>query len=148
MKYLLILIISLCANCFLCFAQQTLSNPLYLGPILLDKPSIEAMAKLCEQYKLTEVPSDDDSRAFKHDDGTLIKFTIISDSTGNKHPYVEIHTTESKKNIEKFLDSTGFHKGKNRYEKGYYGARRFTTCRITGSKNMQVIYYKEKGRGY
>lgn len=146
MKYLLILIISLCANYLTSFAQQSLSNPLYLGPILLDRPSVEAMAKLCEQYKLTKIPSDDDCRAFKHDDGTLIKFTFIFDSKGNKQPYVEIHTTDSKKNIEKILDSTGFHKEKNRYEKGFHGARKFSTCQIVGNKEKRVVFTKEIGK--
>lgn len=84
MKYLLILIFSLCANCLTSFGQQTLSNPLYLGPILLDKPSVEAMAKLYEQYKLNEISSDDEYRTFRYNDGTLIKFNILSDSIGNK----------------------------------------------------------------
>lgn len=145
MKYLLILILSLCANCFTCLAQQSLSNPLYLGPILLDKPSVKAMAKVCEQYELTEIPSNDDSRVFKHGDGTLIRFNIIPDTKGNRQPYIEIHTAESKKNIEKILDSTGFHKEKNRYEKGFHGARKFTICQISGNKNKQVIFTKESG---
>lgn len=146
MKYLILLILSLCANSFTCLAQQSLSNPLYLGPILLDKPSIEAMAKVCEQYKLTEVPSEYDCKTYKHEDGTLIKFNFISDSNGNKQPYVEIHTTDSKKNIEKILESTGFHKEKNRYEKGYHSARRYTICQVIGNKNMQVIFTKENGK--
>ena len=119
------------------------SNPLYLGPILLDKPSVEAMAKVWEEYKLTEIPSNDDSRAFKHADDTLIKFNIISDSTGKKQPYIEIHTTESQKTIEKILEVTGFHKAKNRYEKGYHGARTFSTCQVIGNKNKLIVFTKE-----
>ena len=142
MKYLLLLIISLCANCFTCFAQQSLSNPLYLGPILIDKPNVEAMAKVCEQYKLTEIPSDDDCKAYRYMDGTLIKFNIVPDPQGNKQPYVEIHTKESKKNIEKTILNAGFRKENNRYEKGYHGANRFSVCKITGN-NKLVIFTKE-----
>lgn len=116
---------------------------------MLDKPSVEAMAKVCEQYKFTEVPSDDnDSRTFKHDDGTLIKFNIISDSTGCENPYVEIHTTESKKSIEKSILNAGFRKEKNNYTKGYHGARRFTECLIIGNTNRRVIFTKENGINY
>lgn len=103
------------------------------------------MADLCEQYKLTEIPSDDDYHTFKHNDGTLIKFNIVADSTGYKTPYVEIHTTESKKNIEKTILEAGFHKEKKGYEKGYHGANRFSTCRIIGNKSKQVIFTKENG---
>lgn len=146
MKSLILSIVCICINFITCFGQQSLSSPLYLGPILLDKPSVEAMAKVCEQYKLTEIPSDDDSRVYKHTDGTLIKFNIISDTKGNKQPYVEIHTTESNKNIEKILESTGFHKESGRYTKGYHGARRFSTCKIIGSNNKRLIFTKEKGK--
>lgn len=104
------------------------------------------MAKVCEQYKLTEVPSDDDYRAYKHDDGTLIKFNFISDSQGTKQPYVEIHTTESNKAIENTIIGAGFHKEGKRYEKGYKGARRFSTCCILGNKNKRVIFTKEKAK--
>lgn len=56
LKHLYLSILCLCISFLSCFAQQSLSSPLYLGPILLDKPSVEAMAKVCEQYKLTEIP--------------------------------------------------------------------------------------------
>lgn len=145
MKHLILTLALLCLTFLSSFAQQSLSNPLYLGPILLDKPSVDAMAKLCEQYKLTEVPSDDDYRTYKHSDGTLIKFNFVSNSEGNKQPYVEIHTTESDKNIEKILDSTGYHKEKNRYTKGYSGARIYSTCQVIGNKDKRVIFTKERG---
>lgn len=144
MKHLILSILYLCISFLSCFAQQSHTNPLYLGPILLDKPSVEAMVKLCEQYKLTEVSSDDNYKAYKHDDGTLIKFTITSDFEGIKKPYVEIHTTESKKNIEKIINSTGFHKVNNQYEKGYHGARKYSICQIIGNKNKCLIFTKEK----
>ena len=144
MKHLILVILCVSISFLSCLGQQSLSNPLYLGPILIDKPSVEAMAKVCEQYKLTEVPSDDDCKAYRYMDGTLIKFNIVPDSEGNKQPYVE-NTTESKKNIEKILESTGFHKGKNRYEKGYHGARRFSTCQISGNQNKRIVFTKENG---
>lgn len=41
MRYLLLFIICLCANCLSGFAQQSLSNPIALGPILVDQPNVE-----------------------------------------------------------------------------------------------------------
>lgn len=145
MKHLLILIIGLASNCFVCFGQQSSINPISLGTILVDQPSINEMVEYCEQYKLIEVPSDDDLRVFKHDDGTLIKFNFISDSADNKQPYVEIYTKASNRAIEKALIETGFHKGKNMYLKGSKFANRFTTCRIIGRNDKRIIFTKDKG---
>lgn len=145
MKSLIILILSLCANCLICFGQTSSINPISLGSILVDQPSLNKMIEYCQQYKLIEVPSDNDCRAFKHDDGTLIKFNIETDSIGNKKPYVEIHTTESNKEIERVILGAGFYKEKIRYVKGSKFANRFTTCHIIGQNDKRVIFSKEKG---
>lgn len=132
MKQLILSIFLLIATLLPCTAQQSsVENPILLGSILLDQTSLDKMVDLCKWYRLVELPSDEDSRAYKTEDSTLIKFSMSADNTT---PYVEVHTTKSKKKIEKTLVEAGYHKEKERYEKGSRYATTYNTCKIIGSK--------------
>ena len=57
------------------FAQSSsLKNPVYLGMILVDQPSIEKMQSVCEFYDLTEEPETDGYKVYRHSDGTEFRF--------------------------------------------------------------------------
>lgn len=71
---------------------------------------------------------------------------MLSDSVSGKKPYVEIYTTESKKEIERTLLDAGYNKETNLYVKGNRVALKFTTCRIVGNKEKRVIFTKERGK--
>ena len=94
------------------------------------------MSELCHWYQLTEQPSDGDFRVFQHDDGTIIKFKMSADDI----PFIEIHTTKSKRNIKNSLESVGYDKDKDRYIKGSVYAIRYKTAQILGNHNKRVIF--------
>ena len=55
------------------FAQSSsLKNPLYLGMILIDLPSVEKMESVCEHYDLTEEPEMDGYKVYRHSNGVLL----------------------------------------------------------------------------
>ena len=124
------------SSIFLCFSQQSISNPVTLGSILVGQTNLNQMTDLCNWYQLTEQPSEDGFHVYRQDDGTLIKFKMSDDNT----PYVEIQTTQSKKKIEKSLTSVGFQKDKDLYIKGSIHAIRYATAKIHGNRSKRVIF--------
>lgn len=140
MKSFLLSLAFLVSSVLLCLGQQTISNPVSLGPILTDQINIDRMVDLCKWYKLAEVPSDDDYHTYKHEDGTLIKFRMSDD----KIPYVEIYTNQSKKNIEKKIMESGYEKDTKYYIKGSKYAISYKTAQIIGNKNKHVIFTIQK----
>lgn len=140
MKSFLVSLAFFLSGMLLSFGQQNISNPLSLGIILVNQTSVDRMDELCQWYKLTEQPSDDGFHVFRHDDGTLIKFNMSED----KIPYVEIHTSQNKKNIEKTITEAGFNKDKGLYVKGSVHAIKYTTAKILGNRNKRVIFTIQK----
>lgn len=146
MKNILVTLSFLLVSILSCFGQQKVTNPIFLGPILVDCPSVDAMVDLCGMYDLEELQSEDNYRMFKNGDGSIIKFNMVSDSTGCEIPYVEIRTSQNKKDIEKTILEVGYKRENDRYIKGTRHARRFTTCLVEGNKTKRVIFTKEKGK--
>ncbi len=92
-------------------AQTELSSPLYLGFILVDEPTVETMAEVCDYYGLQAIPTTDGYTTYKHPDGTIFRFKQSSDRTeGMDGRLLEIQTPASSKEINKTLQALAYKK--------------------------------------
>ncbi|MBD5385895.1 hypothetical protein HDR69_05660, partial [bacterium] len=77
-------------------AQDTdeLSNPVYIGALLLDEPAERDMAKLCEYYGFTPSGTDNSFTLYTRSDGAEIRFRATGDRN-NTDPVIEIRCPQS-----------------------------------------------------
>ena len=103
--------------------------------VLLDCPTEQKMAEICQSYKMTPLPSSDGFQAYQYKDGTVIRFKMEPNDTGKTLPVVEVQTNDSHKKLVKLLSSIGYTKEGNRYIKGH----RF-------GKTLSVVTLRNSGK--
>ena len=125
------------------FAQSSsLKNPVYLGMILIDLPSVEKMQSVCEQYDLTEKPETDGYKVYRHSNGTEFRFR--ADKIAGKYlPKVIVVTKENQKSIDKMMHDAKYTKESGGYVKGTKYEMRRTKCKVSGGLNKTLTFEKE-----
>ncbi len=92
-------------------AQTELSSPLYLGFILVDEPTVETMAEVCDYYGLQAIPTTDGYTTYRHPDGTIFRFKQSDNrSEGMDGRLLEIQTPLSQKEINKAFTTLQYKK--------------------------------------
>ena len=125
------------------FAQSSsLKNPVYLGMILVDQPSIEKMQSVCEFYDLTEEPETDGYKVYRHSDGTEFRFRADK-IAGKYQPKVIVVTKVNQKLIDKMLHDARYTKESGGYVKGTKFEQRRTKCKVSGGLRKTLTFEKE-----
>ncbi|MDE6769425.1 MAG: hypothetical protein K2J78_06855 [Muribaculaceae bacterium] len=141
-RFLLILL-----TCLICsfgsFAQTDNSaNPVSLGLLLIDQPSVEKMITTCRYYNLLEEPSQEGYNVFRHPNGTVYQFKV--DERNSQHfPIVKVTTKDSQKTLDNILTQSGYKKESGVYVKGTKFEHRRTKCSITGNAKKTLTFQKE-----
>lgn len=140
-RYILLLLFSV----FLCaesFAQiNKITNPVYLGMMLVDQPNVEKMVDICEYYGLTEEPAKDGFSVYRYSDGTVFQFKVEDGEYYS--PVVKVSSKESAKTIDKVMTETGFMKEGQGYVKGSKFEHRRTKCKVSGGSRKVLVFSKE-----
>ena len=126
-------------------AQDTdeLSNPVYIGALLLDEPAERDMAKLCEYYGFTPSGTDDSFTLFTRSDGTEIRFRVTGDRN-NTDPVIEIRCPQSTRDTHEDLMQLRYEpvkKHANTYRKGTNLATRYSSAILTGDRTHSTIRF-------
>ena len=125
------------------FAQSSsLKNPLYLGMILIDLPSVEKMQSVCDYYDLTEEPEMDGYKVYRHTNGTEFRFRV-DNIAGKYQPKVIVVTKENQKSIDKMMHEAKYTKESGGYVKGTKYEMRRTKCKVSGGLNKTLTFEKE-----
>ena len=142
MKHLLIVVVCLFVQLGLYAQSRSISDPVYLGMMLIDQPSAKQIEKICDYYELREQPEIDGYRVFQHSDGTELRFR--TDMIGSKYqPVVKVYTNKSSKEIDQILNDASYHKDKGGYFKGTKFETRRTKCTVTGTGRKTLTFEKE-----
>ena len=126
-------------------AQDTdeLSNPVYIGALLLDEPAERDMAKLCEYYGFTPSGTDDSFTLFTRSDGTEIRFRVTGDRN-NTDPVIEIRCPQSTRDTHEDLMQLRYEpvkKHANTYRKGTNLATRYSSATLTGDRTHSTVRF-------
>ena len=126
-------------------AQDTdeLSNPVYIGALLLDEPAERDMAKLCEYYGFTPSGTDDSFTLYTRSDGAEIRFRATGDRN-NTDPVIEIRCPQSTRDTHEDLMQLRYEpvkKHANTYRKGTNLATRYSTAILTGDRTHSTIRF-------
>ena len=125
------------------FAQTiSLKDPLYLGMILIDQPSIDKMKSVCDYYDLTEEPEIDGYKVYRHTNGTEFRFRADK-IAGKYQPKVIVFTKENQKSIDKILHESGYILESGIYVKGTKFEIRRTKCKVSGGLHKTLTLEKE-----
>ncbi|MDE6769290.1 MAG: hypothetical protein K2J78_06155, partial [Muribaculaceae bacterium] len=125
------------------FAESgQISNPIYLGNMLVDETSIDKMEQICRYYSLMEENTEDGFKTFVHPDGTVIQFKFDM-SDDRKIPVVKLKTKASSKIINEILSTTGYSHTSDGYVKGSKFEHRRTKCSVTGTTKKTLTFTKE-----
>ena len=126
-------------------AQDTdeLSNPVYIGALLLDEPAERDMAKLCEYYGFTPSGTDDSYTLYTRSDGAEIRFRATGDRN-NTDPVIEIRCPQSTRDTHEDLMQLRYEpvkKHANTYRKGTNMATRYSSATLTGDRTHSTIRF-------
>ena len=142
------------------FEEIPVDNPIYLGFILLDEPTIEGMSEICEYHGLTPIDSSttagklgesqantDGYTAYRATDGTILRFKQSEDPTaGVNGNLIEIRTKAPQKTIDKIFKTLNYTKqesksGQTTYERGSRQSRTLLRATQTGT-NPRIITFR------
>ncbi len=126
---------------FHCFSQVKVSNPTYIGLILVDEHDCNKMAQTCQHYNLTEVSAEEDFQVFTYTDGTKIRFKMDESAEGNV-PVVQVITKKKPADAKKILSDTGFVKEADGYYKGSKFTHRRTRCQLSSGIPSVLTFTK------
>ena len=126
-------------------AQDTdeLSNPVYIGALLLDEPAERDMAKLCEYYGFTPSGTDNSFTLYTRSDGAEIRFRATGDRN-NTDPVIEIRCPQSTRDTHEDLMQLRYEpvkKHANTYRKGTNLATRYSSATLTGDRTHSTIRF-------
>ena len=143
MKHFLLSLIMFIAYNVSTFAQANISaDPISLGLLLIEQPSVDKMVNICRYYNLVEEPYDGEYQVFHHPKGTIYQFKV--DGTNPQYtPTVKIITKDSQKTIDNILISLGYKKEGSRYVKGTKFELRRTVCTISVNTKKVLTFEKE-----
>lgn len=143
LKHFLIVLTFLLFSTYGTLAQtRQISNPLYLGNLLVDEVSVDKMEQVCRYYSLSEENEEGGFKTYVHPDGTVIEFKIET-KDAQKIPTVRIKTNASPKTINEVLSSTGYSHTAEGYIKGSKFEHRRTKCNVSGGTKKILTFTKE-----
>ena len=153
------------------FEEIPVDNPIYLGFILLDEPTIEGMSEICEYHGLTPIDSSATSKssanagsntagklaesqaitdgytAYRATDGTILRFKQSEDPTaGVNGNLIEIRTKAPQKTIDKIFKILYYNKTESKngqiiYDNGSHQSRTLLRATQTGT-NPRIITFR------
>lgn len=123
------------------FAQIRISNPTYIGLILVDEHGCDKMTQTCQHYNLTEENTEEDFQVFSYSDGTKIRFKMDESELGNV-PVVQVITKKKPSEAKKILSDTGFTKETDGYYNGSPFTHRRTRCQISSGSPSILTFTK------
>ncbi len=123
------------------FAQIKVSNPTYIGLILVDEHDCDKMAQTCQHYNLVEVSPEEDYQVFTYTDGTKIRFKMVELEEGNV-PVVQVITKKKPTEAKKILSDTGFVKEADGYYQGSKFTHRRTRCQVSSGSPSVLTFTK------
>ena len=142
------------------FEEIPVANPIYLGFILLDEPTIEGMSEICEYHGLTPIDSNatagklgesqantDGYTAYRAADGTILRFKQSEDPTsGVNGNLIEIRTKAPQKTIDKIFKTLFYNKVESKngqiiYDNGSHQSRTILRATQTGT-NPRIITFR------
>ena len=117
-------------------------HPVYIANLLTSSLSTDEMIETCRYYKLTETPTDPGHIAFTDSKGNIIRFTDTRNSANkNINRTIELQVLESDKIIDHLLQSTGYTKQKDHYEKGTPYATSKTVCTLSSRGKYKILSF-------
>lgn len=117
-------------------------NPVNVGLLLIEQPSVTKMKSICEYYDLSEEPEEDGSEVYSFPDGSKVEFKV--EMMGERrYPTVKVFTGESHSSISKKLSDCGYRKVSDGYVKGSKFEHRRTRCRVSGGAKSVLTFTKE-----
>ena len=128
------------------FEEIPVDNPIYLGFILLDEPTIEGMSEICEYHGLTPESITDGYTAYRAADGTILRFKQSEDPTaGVNGNLIEIRTKAPQKNIDKIFKTLNYTKqesksGQITYDRGSRQSRTLLRATLTTSSPRIITF--------
>lgn len=141
MKRYIIIFCLVLVSIFPSFSQIKVSNPTYIGLILVDEHDCDKMAATCQHYNLTEVSPEEDYRVFTYSDGTKIRFKMDLSEEGNV-PVVQVITKKKPADAKKILLDTGFVKEADGYYQGSQFTHRRTRCQLSSGSPSILTFTK------
>lgn len=122
-------------------AQVKVSNPTYIGVILVDEHDCDKMAATCRLYNLIEEAPEEDFQVFTYTDGTKIRFKMDESEEGLV-PVVQVITHKKPADAKKILSDTGFVKEADGYYKGSKFTHRRTRCQLSSGSPSVLTFTK------
>lgn len=141
MKRFIFFLILILVSSLSSLAQVKISNPTYIGLILIDGHDCGKMAATCQHYNLTEGIPEEGYRVFTYTDGTKIRFKMDESAEGNV-PVVQVITNKTPADAKKILSDTGFVKETDGYYQGSKFTHRRTRCQVSSGSPSILTFTK------
>lgn len=141
MKRFIIIFCFVIVSIFTSFSQIKVSNPTYIGLILVDENDCNKMTATCQLYNLDEGTPEDGYQVFTYIEGTQIRFKM-DDSEKGYVPVVQMMTHKKPAEAKKILSDTGFVKEADGYYQGSKFTHRRTLCRISSGSPCILTFTK------
>lgn len=94
MKRFLFILLSFLLSFTVAFAQTVVKvNPVNLGLLLMEQPSVAKMKSTCEYYNLLEGSEEDGFLVYSFPDGSRVEFKV-EETEGRRYPTVKVITKE------------------------------------------------------
>ncbi len=143
MKRFLIVLVSFLFLYTVGFAQTVAKvNPVNIGILLMEQPSVAKMKSTCEYYNLSEEMEEEGFEVYSFPDGSKIEFKV-EEKEDRRYPTVKVITKEKTSSISKNLSDCGYRKTSDGYVKGSKFEHRRTRCRVSGSSKSVLTFTKE-----
>lgn len=143
MKRFLFVLVSILLSYTVGFAQGVAKvNPVNMGLLLMEQPSVEKMKSICEYYDLSEESEKDGFEVYSFPDGSRVEFKV-EEMEERRYPTVKVITSEKQAVISKNLSDCGYRKVSDGYVKGSKFEHRRTRCRVSGGAKSVLTFTKE-----
>ena len=149
MKFLISGLLLLLTN-FGLFAQMPrIEDTTFIFNVLIDSPDEDVVKETCGYYGFNETGTEDGYLIFQDGTGSVLKCKMNSLTPKMKVPFIELQTSDTKKELENVLKRLGYMKEGDRYMKGSPYTRTRTVCYIEPlsdnkkSKEYNLICTKE-----
>ncbi len=141
MKRIVFIITFILISSIYSFAEVKISNPTYIGLILVDERDCNKMVQTCQHYNLVEGAPEENFQVFSYSDGTKIRFKMDESEEGNV-PVVQVITKKKPADAKKILSDTGFVKEADGYYQGSKHTHRRTRCQVSSGSPSVLTFTK------
>lgn len=148
-KYFLIVILFFLIDGVLLAQMPKIEDTTFIFNVLIDSPDEDVVKETCGYYGFNETGTEDGYLIFQDGSGSVLKCKMNSLTPKLKVPFIELQTSDTKKELENVLKRLGYRKHGDRYVKGSQYTRTQTVCYIEPlsdnkkSKEYKLICTKE-----